>query len=81
MQLTLLVMKVLEKSKILCITHLPQVAVNGHSHFLITKDVKNSLPTSKQCIDGESRIDEISRMLHGEQTNESINMLGLFKNK
>ncbi|OUW02092.1 MAG: DNA repair protein RecN [Betaproteobacteria bacterium TMED156] len=53
-----------KEQQILCVTHLPQVAVNGHHHFKITKGENNSLPTSKiDKIIKEDRVTEVARML------------------
>ncbi len=53
-----------KEQQILCVTHLPQVAGNGHHHFKITKGENNSLPTSKiDKIIKEDRVTEVARML------------------
>ena len=60
--------------QILCVTHLPQVAANGHNHFYISKNIANTLATSivKKITDNE-RVNEIARMLgSGEQLDASI---------
>ncbi|MEH6445287.1 MAG: DNA repair protein RecN [Oceanospirillaceae bacterium] len=55
-----------EKSQILCITHQPQVASQGHQHLYVSKksDSKKT-HTQVQTIDTNVRIKEIARMLGG----------------
>ncbi|MFT5259500.1 MAG: DNA repair protein RecN (Recombination protein N) [Saprospiraceae bacterium] len=61
--------------QILCITHLPQVAAQGHSHYKVLKGSDhNSLndETSAQIhlLDEQSRTQEIARMVGGETLTE-----------
>ena len=53
--------------QVLAITHLPQIASKGNTHFLVYKEVKKSSTRSQLRIlnDGE-RLNEIARMLSGE---------------
>lgn len=54
------------KRQILCISHLPQVASMGNTHFLVSKDVRDERTTSSiSRLDRESRTGEIARMLGG----------------
>jgi DNA repair protein RecN (Recombination protein N) len=54
------------RQQVLCITHLPQVAVFADHHYLVSKSVAGGrTETSLQLLAGESRIDEIARMLGG----------------
>ena len=54
------------RSQVLCITHLPQVASQGHAHLLIAKegDSKQVSSTLRELC-GEERVAEIARMLGG----------------
>lgn len=66
--------------QVLCISHLPQVAAKGETHFLVEKSLSNgSAVTQVDQIDGQRRIDEISRMLGGGKaaTAHAREMLGL----
>jgi len=57
---------VAEKHQVLCITHLPQVAVHGHTHFVVAKDTEQGRThTHIRRIEKQDRIDEIARMLGG----------------
>ena len=52
--------------QVLCISHLPQVAAKGHSHFLVEKTLSGGKAiTEVSSIDGDRRVNEISRMLGG----------------
>jgi len=54
------------RRQVLCITHLPQVAVHGNVQFAVEKRVQNGRTVA--CInklDEPSRIEEIARMLGG----------------
>jgi DNA repair protein RecN (Recombination protein N) len=54
--------------QILCITHLPQVAVAGDHHFVVEKYVSNNrTQTSIRKLSDNSKKDEISRMLGGKK--------------
>lgn len=53
--------------QVLCITHLPQVAVYGQQHHVVTKNVhKNRTTTQITVVTGEVRANEIARMLGGK---------------
>ncbi|MCJ8300388.1 MAG: DNA repair protein RecN, partial [Pseudomonadales bacterium] len=55
-----------ENSQVLCITHQPQVASQGHQHLYVSKRTeRNNTHTQVQIIDSETRINEIARMLGG----------------
>jgi len=58
--------KVAERQQVLCITHLPQVAVFADNHLQVEKRIENGrTATSVTPLDKPARIDEISRMLGG----------------
>lgn len=55
--------------QVLCVTHLPQLAVYGHTHFLITKQEKcKRTATIVQTLTGNDRVSEIAAMLGGSTT-------------
>ena len=55
--------------QVLCITHLPQVAVYGHRHFVVGKDVKSGRTYAHiDAVDQENRAEEIARMLGGRDS-------------
>ena len=56
------------KSQVLCITHLPQVAAVAQHHFLIQKHVKDERTTTMVTIlSDKERVNELARMLSGEK--------------
>jgi DNA repair protein RecN (Recombination protein N) len=58
---------VAEGHQVICITHLPQVAVHGASHFAVAKEVHDERTFTRILqLDSENRVDEIARMLGGE---------------
>ncbi len=53
--------------QVLCITHLPQVAVCGSLHYAVAKSVKRGRTfTSVDPLDDDARAEEIARMLGGK---------------
>ena len=53
--------------QVICITHLPQIARFGDHQMKITKQVKNNrTETAIQSLNPEERLQEIARMLAGE---------------
>ncbi|MCG6881574.1 MAG: DNA repair protein RecN [Deltaproteobacteria bacterium] len=55
--------------QILCITHLPQIACQGDSHFLVKKEVANGRTrTTITELTPEGRVSEIARLLGGRKT-------------
>jgi DNA repair protein RecN (Recombination protein N) len=69
--------------QVICITHLPQIAKFGRSHFKIVKKVvKGRTTTTIQALDREARVAELARMLGGVEITETTRahareMLGL----
>ena len=61
------------RQQVLAVTHLASVAAKANHHFVIEKSVsKGSTTTTLRPVMGEERIDEIARMLAGdEMTGES----------
>ena len=54
--------------QVLCITHLPQVAVFGARHYAVSKQVRSGRTVSSVLpLDGESRVEEVARMLGGRE--------------
>lgn len=56
-----------ERYQIICITHLPQAAARAATHIKVVKRVRGGRTiASAAAIEGEDRVEEISRMLGGE---------------
>jgi len=53
--------------QVICITHLPQIAAGGTSHFLVEKHLTDGrTATSITQLDKDARLAEIARMLDGD---------------
>jgi DNA repair protein RecN (Recombination protein N) len=60
-----------ENSQVICITHLPQIAVFGDHHFLVEKyQEEESTKTAVRELAWEERIGEVARMLGGVRITE-----------
>ena len=60
-----------QRQQILCITHLPQIAVFGQSHYLVAKSVVDQRTVSFiSRLDQDRRIRELARMLGGSEISE-----------
>jgi len=54
--------------QVICVTHLPQVAAFGDSHFLIQKlQRKDGVQMEVLELDHKARVDEIARLISGEK--------------
>lgn len=62
------------RAQIVCVTHLPQVAAQGHHHYVVSKSTtSDSASTNVVRLNEEEKIDEIARMLGGvEKTEQSL---------
>src|SRR5690606_7002239 len=55
-----------EKGQVICVTHLAQVASKGHQHLQVIKtSSKKSAESTLVELTGESKVEEIARMLGG----------------
>ena len=63
------VMQTISKShQVITITHLPQIASKGESHFYVFKEVKNDKTYTRiKRLNEDERIMEIAKMLSGEK--------------
>ena len=60
-----------DRFQVLCITHLPQIAAYGRTHFLIEKRIQGRRTvTSVTRLNGEARVAEIARMMGGAAVGE-----------
>ncbi len=60
-----------KRSQVLVVTHQPQVAAKGHQHLLVTKTGEDAVHSELTLLDGESRIEEVGRMLGGAKLTDS----------
>ncbi|NMY40717.1 DNA repair protein RecN [Pseudomonas sp. WS 5013] len=63
-----------ERGQVLTVTHLPQVAAQGHQHLFVHKARgQDSTQTAVACLTPDGRVEEIARMLGGvDLTEESL---------
>lgn len=60
-----------ERFQVLCITHLPQIAAAGRTHFLIEKQVRGRRTvTTVARLDRDARVEELARMMGGANAGE-----------
>ena len=60
-----------EKTQTFCITHLPQVACQGHQHFKVEKhSVENTTKTTIRELTKNERVQELARMLSGSKVSK-----------
>ncbi len=61
-------------AQVICVTHLPQVAAQGHRHYVVNKSTgPDGASTSARELSEEEKIAEIARMLGGiEKTDQSL---------
>ncbi|NLR75447.1 DNA repair protein RecN [Leeia aquatica] len=61
-----------ERHQVLSITHLPQVAACGHQHWQVSKGLESGVLRSRiTVLDGQTRTEEIARMLGGAQITDT----------
>ena len=61
-----------KKKQTLCVTHLPQIAAMGDHHLRIAKSVQGGRSfTAVSPMDRAHRVDEIARLLSGEQISDA----------
>ncbi|MBK4215266.1 DNA repair protein RecN [Paracoccus caeni] len=61
-----------DTAQVLVVTHSPQVAALGNSHFRVAKTVADGMTTSGvSALDHPQRVDEIARMLSGDRITDA----------
>jgi DNA repair protein RecN (Recombination protein N) len=72
MQVGSILHQLANKHQVLCITHLPQIAAKGQSHYFVYKSTENERTVSQiKMLNSEERIIEIAKMLSGNQPGEA----------
>jgi DNA repair protein RecN (Recombination protein N) len=54
-----------QTAQIICITHLPQIAALGHTHYFVYKNQEDALLTQVKQLSDEERVTAIAKMLSG----------------
>ncbi len=66
-----LLRKLANDAQILCITHLPQIASQGHHHYTVTKtQTEQTTTTTIRCLSNADKPQEIARLLGGAKITE-----------
>ncbi|WP_298441256.1 DNA repair protein RecN [uncultured Ferrimonas sp.] len=61
-----------QSTQVFCVTHLPQVAGNGHNHMYVSKQSQGkSTETNMVPLSEAQRIDELARLLGGDTITEN----------
>jgi DNA repair protein RecN (Recombination protein N) len=64
--------KLSEKTQVISITHLPQIAAKGNEHLIVYKtDTNNTTETSIKKITDKDRISELAKMLSGKNITDA----------
>ncbi|MBW8310393.1 MAG: DNA repair protein RecN [Rhizobium sp.] len=59
--------------QVLCVTHLPQVAAQGHHHYRVSKAVEADATHSQvEGLDAKARVEELARMLGGVEITKEV---------
>ncbi|MEY2400277.1 MAG: repair protein RecN, partial [Ilumatobacteraceae bacterium] len=60
------------RHQVMCVTHLAQVAALADTQIMVTKTVvKNTTTATARNVEGSDRVEEVARMLSGEQAGDS----------
>jgi DNA repair protein RecN (Recombination protein N) len=63
--------QVAERQQVICVTHLPQIAALGSSHYVVRKEVSNARTfVSVRKLNDRERVAELARMLGGIKITE-----------
>ncbi len=58
--------------QVINITHLPQIASKGKTHFLVYKEESSGVPSTRiRLLNYDERVEEIAKMLSGEQVSQA----------
>ncbi len=61
-----------KKRQVLCVTHLPSIAVEADFHIKVEKKTKDGRTiTTVKTVSGKERVEEIARMISGESSKET----------
>ena len=61
-----------DKTQVMCVTHLPQVASKGHQQMFVSKTTDGkTTETSMKALTKEMRIEELARLLGGDKITTS----------
>jgi DNA repair protein RecN (Recombination protein N) len=59
--------------QVLCVTHLPQVAAQGHHHYRVSKAIEADTTHSQvEALTEKARVEELARMLGGVEITKEV---------
>jgi len=73
-----LLRKLGENGQVICVTHQASVAAKAHQHLFVTKAIhkdaqgKRGVKTALMTLGEQDRVNEVARMMGGQQTSESL---------
>lgn len=71
-QVGILLQKLSNRHQVICITHQPQVAGRGNTHFFVYKAMEDKkIKTHVKVLDNAERIQSIARMIGGESPSDA----------
>ena len=60
------------RHQVVCVTHLPQIAALGETHYRIAKRIRGGRTTTRaDRLTGEARVEEIARVAGGGRLTEA----------
>ena len=60
------------RCQVMCVTHLPQVAAQGHAHWRVAKASREGVTMSAvEHLDEAGRTEELARLLGGARVNDA----------
>lgn len=72
LQMVRMMKDISENHQVICITHLPQVAAKGESHYFVYKDNSSDKTISKiKLLEPEERVQELAKMIAGANPSTS----------
>lgn len=61
------------RRQVLCVTHLAQIAANGHTHLYVSKSVNDGRTyTRVDALDEDARLQELARIMGGDVTGTTL---------
>lgn len=61
-----------QRHQVICITHMPQIAVKGDTHFYVYKETSaDKTNAAIKKLEGEERTEEVAKMLSGDNVSEA----------
>lgn len=73
LQMVRMMQEIAQRHQVICITHLPQVAAKGETHYFVYKDNSTDKTVSKiKLLEPEERIEELAKMIAGANPSAAV---------